>query len=74
MGINLYIIISAGAPNVCKPIAYGDQLTEWFYVYFGYNKLEKKAFAYIEFTNGHTDIPFEGVNHFYANKYFLYLG
>jgi len=35
--------------NVQKSIDFGEDLTSWFFVYFGYDKVQKKAKAWVKF-------------------------
>ncbi|CAD8054740.1 unnamed protein product [Paramecium sonneborni] len=60
--------------NDCKMVKYGNKLTEWFYVYFGYSRHLNKAYGYMEFTHEMAQMEFKDVRHYYAGKIYFYLG
>ncbi|CAD8138988.1 unnamed protein product [Paramecium pentaurelia] len=60
--------------NDCKMVKYGNKLTEWFYVYFGYSRHLNKAYGYMEFTHEMAQMEFKDVRHYYASKIYFYLG
>ncbi|CAK94783.1 unnamed protein product (macronuclear) [Paramecium tetraurelia] len=60
--------------NDCKMVKYGNKLTEWFYVYFGYSRHLNKAYGYMEFTHEMAQIEFKDVRHYFASKIYFYLG
>lgn len=35
--------------NVKKSIPYEDDLTSWFFIYFGYNRVSRKAKVFVKF-------------------------
>jgi hypothetical protein len=45
-------MVGGGNANVYKAIPYKTDLWTWHYIYFGYSKLEKLAFASVEFSSG----------------------
>lgn len=47
---------------------------QWFFVYFGYSKNERKAFVACKFTTGIETIEYNNVNHYYTPKFYVYTG
>lgn len=62
-----------GNANVLQSMPHRDQLTQWHYVYFGYSRSLRRAFAFVEFHSGRAEADFTAVNHFLSQRQFLYV-
>ena len=49
--INLFSL-SEGNPNIIQNIKHEERHLKWHFVYFGYSRIERKAFAYVQFASG----------------------
>lgn len=63
-----------GNSNYWKGIAYENDLTEWHYVYFGYSRKLREAYAYVEFHHRAAELTFSNVNHFLSATHYLFVG
>lgn len=64
----------AGNPNLVSNIVHKNRHLEWFFVYFGYNKNERKGFVGVRFTTGIETIEYNNVNHYYAPYFYTFIG
>lgn len=53
---------------------YEDDLESWFFIYFGYSHSNKKAIAYIKFTDHEHLLEFDATRHFLPFNMKFYLG
>jgi hypothetical protein len=40
-------LVGGGNPNVYKNIKYGEDISKWHFIYFGYTRKDKRAFGYV---------------------------
>lgn len=64
----------AGNSNFYKNLSVKNRHTKWFFVYFGYSKFDKKAFAYVQWHDSREGLQYTNVNHYYAEKFFVFIG
>lgn len=43
-------------------------------MYFGYSKLNKKAYVYVKWTAGEDSLTYENANHYLAPLFYIYVG
>jgi len=46
----------------------------WFFVYFGYSKFIKLAYAYVKWKNNEDSLNFANINHYFAPKFYITVG
>lgn len=63
----------AGRSNWPQNVRHFGRHVKWHYVYFGYSKTDKKAFAYVKFHDKEESRVWNNVNHYYAEKFLLYV-
>lgn len=63
-----------GNANLFKNIPHKDRHTKWFFVYFGYSKPAKTAYAYIKWSDSEDSQTYEGVKHFTVPRFFVFVG
>jgi hypothetical protein len=51
-------LVGAGNPNVYKNIKYGEDIAKWHFIYFGYTRKDRRAFAYVQFEGRREEIDF----------------
>jgi hypothetical protein len=70
-----YVNIHAGGNvNVVQNVPYESDLTRWHYIYYGYSKPEKEAYAFIEFHDRTVKVPFKNINHYLPNHIYMWVG
>jgi hypothetical protein len=63
----------AGNANVLQNYQHQNQITGWHFIYFGYSKAERRAFAYFQFKGGAATLNFPDLSHYWAEKFFFVL-
>jgi len=63
-----------GHPNLVNNIPHKNRINNWFFVYFGYSKNEKKGFVGVRFTTGIETLEYNNVNHYFASTFYIYVG
>ena len=63
----------AGNPNLFKTVKYGDGLTKWHFIYFGYTRKQKRAAGFVQFEGKREEVDFPSTNHFLNRNYFVYI-
>jgi len=63
-----------GNPNLVKNIQHRHRHMEWTFIHYGYSKNERKAFVAVRFSTGIETIEHNGINHYYAPKFYIYTG
>lgn len=64
----------AGDRNHHKNLALNNRHTEWFYIYYGYNRDERIAYVYVRWLNSENSLDFNNVNHYYTPLFHIYVG
>lgn len=64
----------AGRVNFPQNVRHLGRHRRWHFVYFGYSKVESKAYAYVKFYDKEETKVWNKINHYYAEKYYLYAG
>lgn len=59
--------------NSVQNIAYKNDLARWHYIYFGYSRDQRLAFAQVQFKSRTESQSFKDHNHFVPNKFSLYV-
>jgi len=67
-------IFGGGNVNSIQNIFYKNDLPKWHFVYFGYSKAEKMAYAKVEFKSRTEELIYKDHNHFLPNKFSIYMG
>lgn len=49
----------------------GGQHFNWHFVYYGYSRTERKAYAYVKFPKEEKTFTFKDINHYLPEKFFL---
>lgn len=62
-----------GDSNLTKNVKHNDEHLEWHYVYFGYNRKERKANGVIIFKDKKETVEYSDVNHYLIDVHRLYL-
>lgn len=62
-----------GNADIWKQVPYLNDLPKWHFVYFGYTRSQKYAWASIEFASRTPTIEWKDVNHYLPNKFSLYV-
>lgn len=65
---------AAGNANLVSNIQHKNRVFDWFFVYFGYSKNEKKAFVAVRFSTGIETLEYNNVNHYYTPKFYTFVG
>lgn len=66
-------LVGAGNPNVYKLVKYGAEIQKWHFIYFGYNRNTRRAFAFVEFEGRREEADFPTTNHYLARNLYLYV-
>ncbi|CAD8155184.1 unnamed protein product [Paramecium octaurelia] len=65
----------SGNPNAHQYVQHQDQHLHWHFVYFGYSREQRKAYAQVLFKHVHAkSLSFVNVNHFVSPKHYFYFG
>lgn len=49
-------------------------MTNWHYIYFGYNRYEREAFVLVKFATHEVKLEFKDINHFVIPEKVLHIG
>lgn len=63
-----------GDKHIAKTEGHEGKNRYWFYLYLGYTRVGRKAHGYMMTKDRGASVFFEGVNHFLAPQFYLYLG
>lgn len=63
-----------GNRNLFQNIRHEGNYVRWFFVYYGYSKVQKKAYTHVKWFNKDDNFVQSNVNHYYAYKFWFYLG
>lgn len=68
----------AGNPNIYLPATdvsnnYYNNVPSWAFLYYGYSRVERKAYAYVKFNDFEVSYTFPNINHYLSNKYWIYV-
>lgn len=61
----------AGEPNIVQNIQHQGLTSVWHFVYFGYSRTEKRAFAFVQLKNGPVTLDYPSVNQYLVEKLFF---
>ncbi|CAD8140693.1 unnamed protein product [Paramecium octaurelia] len=64
----------AGNPNVVQNIQHKNRHNNWFFVYYGYSKVNRQAYAYVKWTDSEDSLNYDNINHYFAPKFFISVG
>ncbi len=57
-----------------QSVDYEDDLTSWFFIYFGYSHDQKKGKVFIKFQDREVNLDFEDINHAIPKYLGAYVG
>lgn len=60
----------AGNPNVHQNIP-STLHKQWHYIYYGYSRIQRKAYGYIKFLEGEGEITHANCNHYVTNQHYF---
>jgi hypothetical protein len=63
-----------GNRNQFQNIAHKGRHVKWFFVHYGYSKPARKAYVHVKWFEEDQNLVYENVNHYYAPKFWLYVG
>lgn len=63
-----------GNPNYWEAVPYESDLESWHFVYFGYSRHLRRAYAYVRFNGRAGEVNFVDANHFISPNYYVYVG
>lgn len=65
-------LLGQGNVNLVNNINYGDYLTTWNFIYFGYSRLKQQIYGFIKFNDKY--VSFSSVaRHYLAPKFIFYI-
>lgn len=67
-------MVGGGNTNFWKNIQHKGRHTEWFYVYYGYSKVARRAYAFVKWTDGEDSLNWDDINHYLAFNLYLFVG
>jgi hypothetical protein len=62
-----------GDPNINQDIVHKDAINHWHYIYYGYSRPLRRAFAFVLMTTGRFEVDMTEVNHFLSHRHYLFL-
>jgi hypothetical protein len=63
-----------GNANVAQNVNFDGQHQVWHFIYFGYSKEKKQAYAYIKWLEKDVEVKFANINHYLPNQHVFVLG
>jgi len=67
-------LIGNGNANSVKTVEHEGTHTVWNFIYFGYSRKSREAFAFIKFMHKEHTIKWETHNHFLTKKFYVLIG
>lgn len=64
-------MVGGGNANLFKNLPHKSRHTEWFFVYYGYSRTQKNAYAFVQWTEGDDSLDFANVNHYCTPEFFV---
>ena len=62
-----------GNPNVVRENKYEGDLWRWHFVYFGYSRIKREAYAHIEYASRTVSHKLIRLNHFMVNDLYFWV-
>lgn len=58
-----------GNNNFYKNIQYKNRINEWFYIYYGYSKVEAATSIYVKWFDSEDSMSYDKINHYLTPEF-----
>ena len=62
---------AGGDANVVQNLQHDGIIQSWHYIYFGYSRPLRRAFAFFQFKNGVKTLDYTNINHYLSERFFF---